>query len=651
MEVHISNVPQQSTENNLKAFLKEKLSKLSISSFNCQKAQGKPFASLTFLNIADAEKFLDRYGQSQAAPKQKPTPMSSKSVNLNYLGRPIYCSKSHREAHPMVLRNLAKEEKDRKTKAAAALPTTDHSKPEKKFPVSFNCVSFSCGVWNYVGSDLAYEPQQTWEVNGTAKFGERSMILALDSGLRIDFTYFSTLCITTDERSAASFIFSMKEPPRFFQRLNDPLAELMAGLGLQQRPLLPRNLAQRIRLPCIDEEHKSIAGSCLVYRIALARTVFIHDRGESVGDRMQILRTAHGVPRMIHNRSVLRLPRETFMTGFQKLQMSLASTAVDIPFILKFQIQKLAQDSYLSPHTVLKLLPEIRDMKGRTDISACVSAIRKLFYQIEFPGPDTEATEFELDQLIELLQENEKLARKESLIIEEEEPRASDNVAIIHRAKVTPTGIRLFGPEPESNNRVLRKYPKHHEYFLRVQFCDEDGQPVRFNPRISNDRIFKERFKNVLEYGIHIAGREYAFLGFSHSSLRAQSCWFMAPFIFEGSLMYDRMIIQDLGNFSAIRSPAKCAARIGQVFSDTRTAVRIDTSVVKQVRDVQFNGRVFSDGVGTMSYTMMETIWNRLSKARLAKPTLFQIRFKGISIPCVPILSVLKLLELQITFA
>jgi hypothetical protein len=103
----------------------------------------------------------------------------------------------------------------------------------------------------------------------------------------------------------------------------------------------------------------------------------------------------------------------------------------------------------------------------------------------------------------------------------------------------------------------------------------------------------------------------------------------MAPFIYEGSLLWDRTIIQDLGNFSVIRSPAKCAARIGQVFSDTRTAVPIKPEIIRHEPDVAFNDRVFSDGVGTMSYSVMRKIWDKLPKARLVKPTLFQIRFQG----------------------
>jgi hypothetical protein len=230
--------------------------------------------------------------------------------------------------------------------------------------------------------------------------------------------------------------------------------------------------------------------------------------------------------------------------------------------------------------------------------------------------------------IMDLLLKNENRAGKEQAVIDLSQ--SSTNVAIIHRAKVTPAGIRLAGPEAEANNRVLRKYPQYHEYFLRVQFCDEDGETVRFNPKISNEKVFHKRFKDVFARGISIAGRTYSFLGFSHSSLRAHSCWFMAPFVLDdGTLMWDRLLIKELGNFDHIRSPAKCAARIGQVFSDTRTAVAIDSAIVKRAKDVEANGRVFSDGVGTMSYSLMEKIWEHLPKFHLVKPTLFQIRYQG----------------------
>jgi hypothetical protein len=127
------------------------------------------------------------------------------------------------------------------------------------------------------------------------------------------------------------------------------------------------------------------------------------------------------------------------------------------------------------------------------------------------------------------LRENEDRAKREELYLGVlAGTTESDNTANIYRARVTPAGVYLHGPEPETKNRVLRKYNDHLEYFLRVQFCDEDGEQVRFDPRTSNDDIFYVRFKKVLEDGIDVACRNYGFLGFSHSSLRSQTCWFMA---------------------------------------------------------------------------------------------------------------------------
>jgi hypothetical protein len=308
--------------------------------------------------------------------------------------------------------------------------------------------------------------------------------------------------------------------------------------------------------------------------------------------------------------------------------------SIGLPFNLLFQIQKLAQNSYLLPRVVLGLLPEIRAMTARSSLPVCISAVRKLFSQINYPSLDSEATEFQVDGVIELLKENEQSFKTNALLLEYPGFQGrSENVAVIHRAKFSPTGVFLYGPEPESNNRILRKYPDHHEYFLRVQFCDEDGQPIRYGGRASNDRILNGRFTQVLKNGINIAGRIYAFLGFSNSSLRAQSCWFMAPFVYKDSLIYDHMLIADLGDFSVIRCPAKCAARIGQTFSDTPNSVAINPAIVFEIPDVKVKStdevtRVFSDGVGTMSKSVMYKIWDRLSRAG-AKPTVFQIRYSG----------------------
>jgi hypothetical protein len=654
MEVHIRNVPEQVTENGLKQFLKPHLHKLSILSYHCQKQRGKKYASLTFLYIRDGERFLAHYGQvripfgqasnlssrrtvSTLTPNASNTrsqgfriaSASNYAVNLTFLNQPIYCEKSNREGDLFLFRVLEREEKARQEIRSMVVSAATHeaqSRVVKTLPLSFNCSFASCGVWAYAQSELVYAPQHRWTVNGTAKFRERDMILEYQSGQIIEFRYASILGITMETGSTPSFILSMMDPPRFFQSINDPITALMAQLSLKSPTAAKKwDGPKRHRVAYLDAEHEAIAANCLVYRIMLPAGY-----SDEVGEQMHRLQKVHCVPEIIHHRTMISLDIQNIAIGFQSLLRLLSGSMTGFPFTLKFQIQKLAQNNYLLPETVLSLIPEITRMMKRSSLSVCVGSLKKLFMQIPFAGPGTEADQLEVASIIELLQSNENNYNKYGLSVDEiNAQERSENVAIIHKVKVTPSGTYLYGPEPESNNRVLRKYPNHHDYFIRVQFCDEDGQPIRFTSGISQDRIFNGRFKKVLRDGIKIADRVYLFLGFSHSSLRAQSCWFMAPFVHNGSLMYDRMLISDLGDFTVIRSPAKCAARIGQTFSDTPTAVSIDPRVVRIVKDVTFGARVFSDGVGTMSESVWRQITDGLSRKGRSPPTCFQIRYAG----------------------
>lgn len=155
----------------------------------------------------------------------------------------------------------------------------------------------------------------------------------------------------------------------------------------------------------------------------------------------------------------------------------------------------------------------------------------------------------------------------------------------------------LRGPDWDVSNRVLRKYSKHTGSFMRVFFADEDGLSVFHDPRASQEKVY-DRFRAVLRTGIMIAGRTFQFLGFSHASLRGHQAWFMSPFRQDGILIYAKDIIRDLGDFSHIHCSAKCAARIGQAFSDTIFSVPVpETAFVTETsNDIERNGRCFSDG-------------------------------------------------------
>jgi hypothetical protein len=202
---------------------------------------------------------------------------------------------------------------------------------------------------------------------------------------------------------------------------------------------------------------------------------------------------------------------------------------------------------------------------------------------------------------------------------------------MVYKVNVTPTGFTLHGPDPEAKNRILRRFPTDTEYFIRVQFSDEDGTDLQFNSKVSNEDIY-ERFRQVMNDGVPICGRVYGFLGYSHSSLRSHSAWFMAPFWCRDHLETYFTVIPTLGSFWNIFSPARCAARIGQAFSETPFAISLEYNDIKhdKVPDIMTRdgNHVFSDGVGTLSRAAVEAIRDSIPRKK-GSATCFQIRWGG----------------------
>jgi hypothetical protein len=620
MEVFIRGVPKRETEKSLNDFFKTVLSSLQIEDWTCQKIAQKTWAKLIFLNPKDGLRFLGLHGQTKiVSGRHIPSPGS---INLIFKGTPLYCSLSDR-IDKFALRSL---EMDKETRAEHKLtPTKSDGARSGKDYRTLLCTSISCGLWDYVESEPAFKPYLTLTESATVTFNAKYIVFKMQTSQRLDISYYSIEAVAWEGLPVPAITFTLREAPRFFQT-HDPIvaaqpndfASMMESLfGDLDRST--RNGPDSNRLPGLNGDHQIIAGSCLVYQLLLTRRSELDDQIKAFGQ-------TRGMPPMIRRHINVHEPREKYAVEFGRLLQLLSPTATTLPFAIKFQLQKLAQNGYLPPSKVIALLPAVKDMYLRSDRRICVSAVRKLFLQIPFAGPDTDPECFKLQTLVILLRKNEQLSKRDGLYLEE--PVGSENAAVIHRATVTPAGVYLYGPDLESNNRVLRKYSTHHDYFLRVQFSDEDGLPVFFNPRASNKPVY-DRFRKILNHGIDIAGQKFAFLGFSHSSLRAQSCWFMAPFIHNGSLLFDREVVKGLGNFSHIRSPARCAARIGQAFSDTRDAIALGQGVVKEMEDVERNGRFFSDGVGTISREALQQIWDGLLARKEKKPTVLQIRYQG----------------------
>jgi hypothetical protein len=626
MEVFVRGVPERATEYQTTNFFRPILNKLSIKHWHCQKKVWKRFATLTFLSSMDGERFLSLYNQVKNGLSYDYLPLGR--MDFMFQGNELHCRLSTKPPDPFALKSLEMDAKASETRTTNSAKMHSGPTPSGEDNRSLECSSASCGLWEYIGTALVFTSYLDWKVHGNMKFGAKAAIIRMDTGQRIDIPYSTIQGITAEGLPRPAITMALTEAPHLFQSIDKgcmtpnmdgsdffvPMEDLFSTLDInnQRGP-------SRERLLGLSSEHEKIAGSCLVYRIGLVNSTF--------DEQMSALGHARGIPPSIRRHIDIHTPKERYEVEMGKLLQTFSTSYTGLPFAVKFQVQKLAQNGYLSPNKVLALLPEISDLSSRSRVRVCVNAIRRLFQQIPFPGPEIEAREFQLEALICLLRGNEEQSKSRGIHLDE--LRGSEHIAVIHRATVTPAGTYLYGPEPESNNRVLRKYSKHHDYFVRVQFCDEDGMQVRYNPNVSNDLIFYRRFKKVLDEGINIGGRQFAFLGFSHSSLRAQSCWFMAPFLHNGSLLFDRMLIEGLGDFSHIRCAAKCAARIGQAFSETPTAITLAPGVAKEMKDVERNGRVFSDGVGTVSMSVLQQIWDALPEAKRKQTSVFQIRYSG----------------------
>ncbi|KAI0393227.1 RdRP-domain-containing protein [Xylariaceae sp. FL0594] len=629
--VFMSPVPVM-TQESLSKQLSPLLDSLGIVDWDCSKGKDKKFAFLTFLSREDGLRFLRQHGQ-------RPVPGSSSRAmpNLRLLDRPVYCKEGDKAPDSLVVRVLLKQAHDRKR------AREDTDQPSSNTPVvTLKIAGISCGHYDYPDGNLEYIQDVKWSVlEAAAKFSRDTLVVTFTTSRvrrRVEFAYRTIHEIVVSDRPPC-LLLTLWEPPRMFEELFAP--------GQFSHGAVRR---KRVNSMCDDSsDHEAVVGQSAVYCITLEWEQLVSNLA-----RLKRFEHLNFTNCCVPINAIAHCP---MLAGLRSFKATLDQFSPVMPFDILFQLQALVNNGYVLPHTAEKLLRRLFDHAHRTaparacesksDNSYPISAesLKKLFSQMPFPGPHAEAKMFEVDEIWSWLEANEKDFRKglfRNLLSE----RARQNLTMIHRVQVTPSRIILTGPEPEAKNRILRKFPRHTDYFTRVQFCDEDGQDVRYNPRVSLDLVY-DRFTKVLSDGFPIAGRLYKYLGYSHSSLRSHAAWHMAVFVDDdGKLQSYLSVIKDLGNFEGIRSPAKWkgrraeaysyyhtgAARIGQAFSETPSAVDL-VAVNAQygaIPDVESpdGRRVFSDGVGTISRDLLEAIHDIMpNKSKSA--TCFQIRWAG----------------------
>lgn len=601
---------------------------LGISDWVCDKPRRKSQAWIKFLRTSDGQAFLKRHGKySPQTEKQeeniapgnplKPRAKPRYIARLHILKTAVFVEKSSRALDRHAIAHL-EHIRDQKSQ----VPTRDPEAPSYSFWVQ----AMSCGGNMFRGPDktLTYAEHNGLRVPRSvkAKFTPQWFTVWSDNGSRMDF-HNETIQDLIAGRNDNSFTLVLIEPPRMYRpaiALGNKNAKWERVQELKDWGLI-----------------RAYSSTCLVYRVQVSDAGEFDTILRSIKSREVLAITNHDLPSVpwafVGAENNHYLGRQQLMIGAKRLLSS-----GSVPFAILFQVQALVWNNYINPSGGMELLHLLEQValdakEKEVAMPVTTDAMKVLFQSIPYPCPGTAPEELDVVSIMAEVMDAEYEFRSDNPQRDRiYGSRIPDHQVWVFKASITPTRVLLTGPDAESRNRVLRMYPDSNDFFLRVTFCDENGQDLSFNPRIDNESIFS-RYRHAMDEGIEIAGRKYLFLGFSHSSLRSHSAWFSAPFPNQNFQQQTcDVILGALGDFQDIRVPAKCAARIGQAFSETPYAVplfenSINTRYIDDVKSAD-GSRMFSDGVGTISLSALEDIWTYLPM-RSAAPTCLQIRWGG----------------------
>lgn len=622
-------IPKDLSDDTLRHELAECMSKLRIADWCCDKARKKSHGWVVFLSPDDGARFLAKHGkvvaptQPRAATITVPVPANRRPgpeiARLYILQSAVYVEKSSKDPDHLILSHLLLEKDKRESKPAKAAAANAN--------VACRVGAIACGKMVFSETavkDLVFARQTECTTAGQAEFKRKSCIVTTVTGNQMHISYL-TIEDCVFDFADASFTMVLSQTPRFYAR--------------NTLEVDPRT--QWSRMPVLSgwPELSKFVSHCLVYRFQTMGEDF-ERLFAAVKAKSFISVTRHAMPMDMSPRPHTHEYLSCMQDFYRKIGY-MGNSSKLLSFGVLFQVQKMVWNNYLHPKpatTILEIMERITmeaEMEGRP-CPFSTESLKQLFNHIPYPTPGVKPAELDPFELLSYVVDTEEEMRTTNASRDGRrfgEPLTKQQSWVL-KAMVTPTRIILSGPDPESKNRVLRMFADRTDYFLRVTFTDEDGMDLGFNPRVSNDYVY-DHYRSVLKQGIEIAGRRFAFLGFSHSSLRSHSAWFMAPFVDNRMGRQDyATVLSSLGDFKEIRIPAKCAARIGQAFSETPFAVSIadagiNVNFIEDVKSSVDPSRVFSDGVGTLSQAALEEIWNVIP-LNMGAPTCVQIRLGGV---------------------
>ena len=173
--------------------------------------------------------------------------------------------------------------------------------------------------------------------------------------------------------------------------------------------------------------------------------------------------------------------------------------------------------------------------------------------------------------------------------------------------------------------------------FVSVSFADfrlqhfnntsprKEGDTLSSTPATSKESA--DYITRLLQHGIAINGVTYNFYGHSNSQLKSRAC-----FLYAASKEQIALKVENLGDFSKMKSVAKKAKRIALLFSAAEVVCTVQPECCDDIPDIASKDYNFTDGCGLISESFAKhlvTTMNIRFRFQRYMPSVFQIRYRG----------------------
>ncbi|WWC63397.1 uncharacterized protein I303_105997 [Kwoniella dejecticola CBS 10117] len=220
------------------------------------------------------------------------------------------------------------------------------------------------------------------------------------------------------------------------------------------------------------------------------------------------------------------------------------------------------------------------------------------------------------------------VVKKTASYLRRKERPILDHLVLIRTIQVTPTRLLIGPPQEEPSNSVTRQYAKKLDGIIRVQFTDEEDKlyvgDIKEFDRLRPDIGIMARVRRALHHGLIIGGQRFMPVASSASQQKDHAIWFVNHKIIDGIALRKWM-----GDVSETVI-AKHAARMGLPFSTSRI-VDMKITLGPRMKDIQRNGRTFTDGVAVAGQDVLRKAAFALGekKGLNASPSAIQFRLGG----------------------